>query len=138
MKMKSAIATAILAISTFSTVAQAVTELSCSYEYKNTVQTLKIDYRGNRYGDGQLRPFMRHDEDRSGDSNLKFGTSEIEFRVPGNDKRMQNWIYVEAYSDIAKRTFQLDLENETITIIKGGRVILKKSPLSCTLKMGGE
>lgn len=136
MKIKSAIATAILAISTFSTVAQAVTELSCSYEYKNVGQRLKIDNRIGR--DGKLYPFMRHFEDRSGDSDLKFGTDEIQFSVSGNDKRMQNWIYVEAYSDIAERTFQLDLKKGTITIIKGGRVILDKSPLSCNLSMGGE
>ncbi|WP_374033605.1 hypothetical protein ACES2I_12735 [Bdellovibrio bacteriovorus] len=136
MKMKSVIATAIIAISTFSTAAQAVTELACSYEYKNVGQHLKIDHRVGR--DGKLYPFMRHKEDKSGDSDLKFGTDEIEFRVAGNDKRMPEWIYVEAYSDIANRTFQLDLQNETITIIKNGRVILNKSPLSCTLTMGGE
>ncbi|CAE80493.1 hypothetical protein AB1A81_12400 [Bdellovibrio bacteriovorus] len=136
MKMMSAIATAVLAISTFSTAAHAVTELACSYEYKNVGQYLKIDHRVGR--DGKLYPFMRHKEDKSGDSKLKFGTDEIQFSVSGNDKRMQNWIFVEAYSDIAERTFQLDLKNETITIIKGGRVILNKSPLSCTLTMGGE
>ncbi|UXR66182.1 hypothetical protein EZJ49_07955 [Bdellovibrio bacteriovorus] len=138
MKMKSAITMAILAISAFSPLAQAGTEWRCSYEYDNTAQLLTLEYRGNRYGDGQLRPFMRHRDNKVGDTDLKFGTNEIEFQVSGNDKRMQNWIYVEAYSDIAERTFQLDLKKGTITIIKNGRTILNKSPLDCKLTMGGE
>ncbi|MFV3408873.1 hypothetical protein ACNH6C_09720 [Bdellovibrio bacteriovorus] len=136
MKMKSMIAVAVLAISTLSTVAQATTTWRCGYEYKGEYQHFTIDERGNRYGDGKLKPFMLH---HGSSEKLDFGTSEIEFLTADErDKRIRSWIYVEAYSDVAQMTFQMDLKKGKITIIKKGKTVLDQGPLSCDLSLGGE
>lgn len=117
--------------------AYAGSEIQCEYSYRGDIQLIKFELLGNRYGDGVATPFMTH-KSTGKQKNLNFGTRDLEIETPGRDKRMQNWIYIKAESDIAQRTFHLDLAEGTISIEKNGRTLLENKPLSCRFIQGGE